>query len=193
MLPQERGEAGGRREWGRGAGEPKGAGARGLGEVGEELSAKQTRQDTNGKEEVVATLDPSGAVGRDAASGDDAMDMGMMKHRLRRRVEDREKADVGAEMLGVGSHLKERLRGGTEEDRIDDLLVPQGEDGDLGRHREDDMEVGDREQLGLPLREPLRALVAETGGAMAIAAGIAGSSLGNSHGLPLTFGRPVRQ
>src|SRR4051812_10688452 len=106
------------------------------------------------------------------------MDVGMMKQRLRPRVEYREKADVGAEMLGVGSHLEERLRGGAEEDRINDLLVPQGEGGDLGRHREDDMEVGTREELSLSLRKPLRALVAETGGAMAISAGVVGGSLG---------------
>lgn len=82
------------------------------------------------------------------------MDVGVMKHRLRPRVEDGEKADVGAEVLGFGCHLEERLRGGAEEDRIDDLLVPQGEGGDLGRHREDDMEVGNREELGGPLQRP---------------------------------------
>lgn len=106
------------------------------------------------------------------------MDMGMMKQRLRPRMEDREKANVGAEMLGVSSDLEERLRGGAEENRIDDLFVSQGESGDLGRHREDDMEVGDREKLRFPLREPCCALMAETGGAMAIAAGVVGWALG---------------
>ena len=40
------------------------------------------------------------------------------------------------------------------------------------------MEVGDREELSLPVREPRGALVAETRGAMAIAAGVVGRAFG---------------
>jgi hypothetical protein len=103
------------------------------------------------------------------------MDVGMMKQRLRPGVEDREKADAGAEMHEIRSDLEERLRGGAKEDRIDDLLVSQGEGGELGRHGADDVEVGDREELRLPLREPSHALVAETEGAVPVAAGVVGS------------------
>jgi hypothetical protein len=77
-------------------------------------------------------------------------------------VEDGEEAELRTEELRVGRRLEERLRGGTEEDRVDDLLVAQGELGDLGRQGEDDVEVGNGEELVGPLLQPLGALVAET-------------------------------
>ena len=76
------------------------------------------------------------------------MDVGMMKQCLRPGVEDGEEAEGRAEVLRVGRDLEQRLRGSAEEDRIDDFLVAQGESGDLGGHREDDMKVRDGEQLG---------------------------------------------
>ena len=49
------------------------------------------------------------------------------------------------------------LRGGAEHEVVDHGLVLVGDGGDLLRHGEDDVEVLDRQQLGLPVLEPLRA------------------------------------
>jgi len=51
-------------------------------EVGKEFSAKQARKDSNGKKESVAAWYPPGAVGGQSASGDDAMNMGMIQQIL---------------------------------------------------------------------------------------------------------------
>ena len=60
--------------------------------------------------------------------------------------------------------------------RIDRLLVLEG---DLGRRRrqgEDDMEIGNGQQLGLSRRQPLRSRRALTFWTMAVAAGIVGDA-----------------
>jgi hypothetical protein len=43
---------------------------------------------------------------------------------------------------------------GPEQDIVDQWLVLEGDDGDLVRHGEDDVEVGHLEQFRLPVREP---------------------------------------
>ena len=66
-------------------------------------------------------------------------------------------ADPGAEMLGVSRDRQHRLGGGPEQQVVDDRLVLEGDVGDLGRQREDDVEIADRQQVGLALGEPWRA------------------------------------
>jgi hypothetical protein len=63
-------------------------------------------------------------------------------------------ADAGAEMLRVGCDGQHRLRRRAEQEIIDKRLVLKGDGGDLGWQREDDMEVADRQQIGLALGEP---------------------------------------
>ena len=57
-------------------------------------------------------------------------------------------------MLGIGSDGCERLSHGFEQNAVDFLLVLISDRADLGRETEDDMEVGDRQQLGLARFEP---------------------------------------
>jgi hypothetical protein len=70
-------------------------------------------------------------------------------------VENHGHAELGAEMPGISRNDGERLGGRAEQDRIDRGLVLERDLADRRRQREDDMEVGHRQQLGLPLREPL--------------------------------------
>src|SRR4051812_25391239 len=70
-------------------------------------------------------------------------------------MENHGHAELGAEMPGVGRDGGERLGGRAEQDRIDRSLVLKGNLADRRRQREDDMEVRPRQQLGLPLCEPL--------------------------------------
>ena len=79
-------------------------------------------------------------------------------------------ADAGAEVLGIGGDREQRLGGGAEQQVVDDRLVLVGDRGDLGRQREDDVEIADRQQIGLAGREPVPRRRALTLWAMAVAA-----------------------
>ena len=80
--------------------------------------------------------------------------MRVAPHRRAPGVEHGGDADPGAEMPGIGGDRHHRLGGGPEQQVVDDRLVLPGEVGDLGRQREDDVEIADRRQVGLALGEP---------------------------------------
>ena len=87
-------------------------------------------------------------------------------------MENHGDAELGAEMPGIGRDGGERLGGRAEQDRIDRSLVLEGDLADRRRQREDDMEVRHRQQLGLPLREPLGPRQPLAFGTVTIAAGV---------------------
>ena len=66
-------------------------------------------------------------------------------------------ADAGAEVLRIGGDRDHRLGGGTEQQIVDHDLVLVGDIGDLGRQREDDVEVADpaRDRLGARQASPV--------------------------------------
>ena len=92
-------------------------------------------------------------------------------------VQHGDEADLGAEMLGIGGDRAQRLGRGLEQDGVDRRLVLEGDLGDLGRQREDDVEVGDRQQLGLPRGEPVSAGLALALRAVPVAAGVVGERI----------------
>src|SRR3546814_7351542 len=63
-------------------------------------------------------------------------------------------ADPGTEMLGISGDREHRIGRGLEQQIIDQRFVMIGDGGDLGRHREHDVEVADREKVGLAGLEP---------------------------------------
>ena len=63
-------------------------------------------------------------------------------------------ADVGAEVLGIGGDRGQRLGRRREQQAVDLGLVLVGDGADRGRQREHDVEVGDRQQLGLARLKP---------------------------------------
>jgi hypothetical protein len=89
-------------------------------------------------------------------------------------VEDRDYAELGAEMPRIGGDCGERLGCGAEQDRINDGLVLEGDLAGRGRQGEDEVEVGHRQELSPPVREPLRARQPLALRAMAIATGVVG-------------------
>ena len=98
------------------------------------------------------------------------MDVRVVGHCRAPAVEHGGGADASAEVPGIGGDREQRLGGGAEQQVVDDRLVLVGDRGDLGRQREDDMEIADRQQIGLAGREPILRRRALTLGAMAIAA-----------------------
>jgi hypothetical protein len=57
-------------------------------------------------------------------------------------------------MLAIGGDGRHRLRRGAEQQIIDRRFVLPGNGGDLGRNAEDDMEIADRQEVGLALSQP---------------------------------------
>ena len=78
----------------------------------------------------------------------------MMRQRLSPGVEDGDAADRGAEPAWIGGERRHRLGGGLEQDGIDDGLVLKGDRGDRSRKCEDDVEIGNRQQVGFARGEP---------------------------------------
>src|SRR5579863_9550283 len=83
--------------------------------------------------------------------------------------------DAGAEMLRVGGDRQYRLGCRAKQQIVDRRLILRGDVGDLGRQGEDDMEVSDRQQVGLALGEP-----GARGGSLALwAVPVAAAIIGN--------------
>ena len=55
---------------------------------------------------------------------------------------------------GIGRDRHHRFRRRPEQQIVEERLVLPGDVGDLGRQREDDVEITDRQQVGLALSEP---------------------------------------
>ncbi len=90
----------------------------------------------------------------DAAAGHDHVDVRMMGQRRAPCVKHRGDADPGAEVPGVGGNREHCIGRGLEQQVIDQRLVVEGDRGDLGRQGEHDVEVADREEVGLARFEP---------------------------------------
>ena len=75
------------------------------------------------------------------------MDVRMSEQILSPGVQNGEETDLGAQVLGVGGNLKQRLCASPEQQVIDDALVLQRQAGELMGQREDDVKVAHVEQL----------------------------------------------
>ena len=79
-------------------------------------------------------------------------------------------------MLWVGGYGEHGLRRRLEEEVVDDRLVAEGDGGDLGRQREDDVEAADRKKVRLALGQPGTRRRALALGAVPIAAAVVGDA-----------------
>src|SRR5467141_3824984 len=98
----------------------------------------------------------------------------MMGHCRAPGVQYRRDADAGSEVLRVGRDGEHRLRRGLEQQIVDHRLVLVGDVANRRRQREDDVEVGNREQLGLARRHPLARRRALALRAVPVAAAVVG-------------------
>jgi len=92
-------------------------------------------------------------------------------------VQDGGEADARAQMLRVGGDRGQRLGGGPEQQVVDGRLVRERDGADRCRQGEDDVVIGNRQQLGLAVFEPLSRRRGLTLRAVAVAAGIVGDPL----------------
>ena len=121
-------------------GEP--AGAERLGKQLKKETTEQAGEDANGEEEAGAAADPAVAVGSNAATGDDAVQVGVQLQSLPPGMQDGNEADLSAEVLGVGGEGAQSAGGGTEQQGVDNARVLEGEGGDRRGKSEDQVEVG---------------------------------------------------
>ena len=143
---------------------------------GEEQSAEQLAEHVDGQQEGGLRGHPARAVERDAAAGHDHVDVRVVGQRRAPGVEHGRDADAGAEVARVGGDRQHGLRRRPEQQVVDRGLVGEGDVGDLGRHREHDVEVADGQQVRLARRQPLARGRALALGAVPVAAGVVGDA-----------------
>src|SRR5690606_20697701 len=85
-------------------------------------------------------------------------------------------ADLGTQMSGIGSQPAQRSGDGLEQDRIERRLVLEGDRRNLLRHGEDDVEIADRQKIGLPGGEPVTARLSLALRAVPVATGVIGDA-----------------
>eukprot|EP01137_Pigoraptor_chileana_P001305 Opistho-2@38753 len=104
------------------------------------------------------------------------MHMRVVRHRRSPGVQHGGDADPSAKVLGIGSDGQHRRRSRPEQEIIDHRLVVERDVGDLGWQGEDDVEVADREQIGLSRLEPRARGGALALGAVTVAAAVVGDA-----------------
>src|SRR5713101_3071540 len=100
------------------------------------------------------------------------MEMRMKKQVLSPTVKYSEKADLGAQMLGIGSDGGQGLGGGAEENAVDVTFVLVSDGSNLCGNREDDMKIVRRENFGRSFFDPLRTSERLAFWAMTVAAAV---------------------
>lgn len=104
------------------------------------------------------------------------MNVGVMRQGLPPGVQDGNHPSLGTEILAIGGDQADRLCRGFEDDVVDDCLVLQGDGGDRGRHRKDEMEIRDRQQVDAAIGHPLSARQALTLRAVPVATAVIGDA-----------------
>ena len=84
------------------------------------------------------------------------MQMRMEKQVLSPTVKYGEKADLGAQMLGIGSDGRQGLGSGSEEHAVNDIFVLVSDGSDRFGNREDDVKIVRVENFGRSFFNPLR-------------------------------------
>ena len=101
----------------------------------------------------------------------------MKKQVLSPTVKYSEKADLGAQMLGIGSDGGQGLGSGSEENAVDEIFVLVSNGSDPFGNREDDMKIVRLENFGCSFFDPLRTSERLTFWAMTVAAAVVAGSL----------------
>ena len=165
-------------------------GVEGLLQIGQEQSAESAGQHPYGQEEIGAARNPTGTVGRDPATRNDTMQVGMKKQILSPTVQYREEADLGAQMLGIGSNGGQGLGRGSEQNAVDEIFVLVSNGRDLFGESEDDVKIVRLENFRFPFSKPLRTRQRLAFGAMSIAAAIVAGPLERTAVAALEYAPP---
>ena len=105
------------------------------------------------------------------------MQVGMKEEILSPTVEHGEEADLGAQMLGIGSDGRQGLGCGSEQNAVDEIFVLVCNGGDRFGEGEDDMKIRGRENFRFPFFDPFGTCQGLALGAMSVAAAIVSVTL----------------
>src|SRR6267378_442589 len=136
----------------------------------EQQSPEQAAEDLDWQKESGAAWDPAVVVSRQAAAGNDAVQVGMKVKILTPAMEYRQEAHFHTQTFGVAGNGEQGFSGGAEQEVVNNLFIVEGDGGDGLGECEDHVEVLGGQQLGLALPQPLFPCQALALGAMAIAA-----------------------
>src|ERR1700730_9744532 len=131
-------------------------GVEGLLQIPEEEATEETGENRDRQEVARSAGDPSRAVCREPAAGDDAMKVGLMQQILTPSVQRGEEADFRAQVFGIGSDGAQGFGRRAEENAVDGCLVLTGNAGNLFRQRQDHVKILRVEKLGATVVQPLR-------------------------------------
>lgn len=104
------------------------------------------------------------------ASGNYAVNMGMMQQSLVPGMEHAEEADLGSQVAWIAGDLQQSCSTGVKQQVVDLPFILQCEWSELPRQSEDDVHVAGGQQLAFPRLEPAPAGVALTLGAVPVSA-----------------------
>ena len=102
-------------------------------ESGGKLTAEDTAEHFDGKKKGVLGGDPASVAPSEAASGDDAVDMGMMLQSLIPGMEHAEESDLGSKVAGIASDLQQGLSAGVKQQVVDQPFILQFERSEFPR------------------------------------------------------------
>jgi hypothetical protein len=92
-------------------------------ELSDELGSEQSAQDADGQKEPTATAYPTFTVEAQAATRDDAVQMGMEMKILSPGMQQRETAELGAEMFRVSAERQQGFGSGAEQHPVDGTTI----------------------------------------------------------------------
>ena len=147
---------------------------------GPELAAEEFGQGLFRDEEGVARRIPVVTVIGDAASGDQAVDVGVKEKLLRPRMQDGKHTDRAADMARVTCEFDDGLRGGLHQDGVAVTLVGAQDLPEFLGHCHGDVEVAGRQHLGLACLKPAFGLVSMAFWTTPILAGVIREDLGGT-------------
>jgi len=127
----------------------------GLSQQFQESPAEEARQHPYGQKEPRPTGHPAPPIGGESAAGHHAVQMRVVDQILSPGVQDREEADLGAQVLRVCADGAQCVSRGGEQQIINHRLVLVRNGRDLLGQREDDVEVLAVQELRLATLDPL--------------------------------------
>lgn len=140
-------------------------------QTSQELAAEQPLQGLKGQQVGVAGGQPA-AIGGQAASGDEGVDVGVAAQGTAPGVQRQQQPGQGAEVARIGEHLQQALAHAVEEQPGHGGAVERPQRQQLVRQREDAVEVRARQQPGKLRIDPGATRSVGAARAAAVAAGV---------------------
>ena len=147
-------------------------------ERGLELTAYKLGQSLGWNQEAVARGIPIVAIVRDAAAGDQAVDMGVVVELLSPGMQNGHHANGGADVLWITGDLDDGVGGGFHQEGVAVALVGAQYVSEFLGHRDSDVEIAARQHLELARRKPALGLISMAFGTAPVLAGMIGIDLG---------------